>query len=477
MIDWLRILTISTFTMWTVGSFAQTCDSLFAFSTAAVSQRSLSAEVRDLVQLHLDIQSGSMASESLARREFERAYNIHLQRYGQAFRQEFEKTLQQLAKTSVEEEIENRKEQNRIVSEMRKELDRWQHLDLLIPSEIRGDFFNDSMIYRHGDGYFAIHDFKQDKEIYRFEHKELTWHAKVALSPDRQTVWILAGRKLFELNLATGKTTDSSVASDVTWDEVHISSDGQTLYAVGSSGYASIDLTRKFKSANFKRTENLTSSVQTKIVESGDGRFVVLNLVNRKVAVFDRQTGKDGLVSGPWDINGAGHQPNSIEFLPDGKSLVYVSEDGHLGVVNVESGKGRVIATFVDNQFPLVTSPDGQWLYSWRSISQNLPADLIRINLETGQVEPLEVDFHGLKAGLNNWIYDPHQNMMVGFEFIRKRGSAKGQMRVHWLDLNTHVDHVMNEIEAFPFPVNRALWAPDYQSILIRAPQGLLIYR
>jgi hypothetical protein len=74
-----------------------------------------------------------------------------------------------------------------------------------------------------------------------------------------------------------------------------------------------------------------------------------------------------------------------LAVLPDGQTFVTRGLDRRLATVRLEDGTPQAIAGAEPLDVPIVSSPDGVWLYV--QVGSNAPATIARINLRTGRRE------------------------------------------------------------------------------------------
>jgi hypothetical protein len=76
-----------------------------------------------------------------------------------------------------------------------------------------------------------------------------------------------------------------------------------------------------------------------------------------------------------------------LAMIPDGHTFVTRGVDRNLALFSLDGGAPRPVAGAEPRDVPVVVSPDGEWLYVEKN--RQMPGEISRINLRTGQRDPV----------------------------------------------------------------------------------------
>ena len=118
---------------------------------------------------------------------------------------------------------------------------------------------------------------------------------------------------------------------------------------------------------------------------SSDGRYIAVQTPEPAILLFDaRSVVLRRLVAGSIGA-----------WSPDGSSLAYLATNGDVGIIDVESGESRTLASRPDGtegyNRPFAWSPDGRWIaMNGPGDASDKPGRLVRTDVATGAMEVLD---------------------------------------------------------------------------------------
>jgi len=232
-------------------------------------------------------------------------------------------------------------------------------------------------------------------QVTRHTDGSLFWPS---MSSDGKVIVYEENFGLWKLETASGKTTEVKI--NITSDEKENNFEVMTINGEADSFHLSPSTRRAAIAAHGEIFTIATERGEVGRVTSSYWRDEnpAWSPDGKRLAFISDQSGRDEIwVAGPDGKNArklsdADTEKNSIDWLPDSKSLAYTASDHKLYLVEVESGKTTLLATSeVGNIQNPDVSPDGKWI-AYTSVDRDLRPHVHIVAAAGGESKRLSSD-------------------------------------------------------------------------------------